>query len=538
MKKIIFLISIICLLCALAVNAKVLVLVETVYYNENPTALNQYISDVKNIEFKNVDLQTATLSLYQNTYNQCHPIWQTICDEYTSSLSSGDTLEGVVMVGEIPAAWSCATGETVPDDRYFMDICDQNHNVYSSDTPTVWNFDIVRNIFTSYHSPDQNPQLDIWVSRIMANQIRGLRNGLDVMDEYTIVNNYFSRVHERMTSAAKVPPRGFVMGGISEWSDHDPLGKLGFTNLNLRSVYSFDFPSNRPANWLLQLVWGPRGGTTLGAFNGTRYTDILGQNHITYTNSQLWDYKTGSWNQIQTNPPDTFGYEWAGINEHSTFNIHVFNQSPDDQGDQQPFGIFTDATLADQWNNDNLGVTGSGFYSNSAYLYNPDNNSSNPWDAVCGRGERAIFKTHIPSGLGGSYRVYINYPILTGNSNWVYGYIHSWPNDYNFLSYHGVTRVFGMPGIDTIMGWHQHLAQCFYAINMTTHNSAYRLPAPDTNFECIHDWSGNPAIFTFNDNDTALIEVMSDGDNLIADAVMLVPTGGGNPIVIDNLDPG
>jgi len=46
-------------------------------------------------------------------------------------------------------------------------------------------------------------------------KIRGLRNGLTVMDEYTIINNYFDRLHERMTMPAKVPPRGFAMGGIN-----------------------------------------------------------------------------------------------------------------------------------------------------------------------------------------------------------------------------------------------------------------------------------------------------------------------------------
>jgi len=46
----------------------------------------------------------------------------------------------------------------------------------------------------------------------MANQIRGLRNGLTAMDEYTIINNYLDRLHQRMTMPAKVPPRGFAMG--------------------------------------------------------------------------------------------------------------------------------------------------------------------------------------------------------------------------------------------------------------------------------------------------------------------------------------
>jgi hypothetical protein len=513
--------SFIWLFYSLTANAKVLVLVETVYHNENPFYVSQYVNDLKNIEFKNADVQNVTLSLYQNTYNQCHPIWQTICDEYTSSLSSGDTLEGVVMVGEIPSAWCNANkyGNNVPDDRYFMDICDQNHNVYSSDTPTVWSFDNTKNMFTSYNLPDQDKYLDVWVSRIMANQIRGLRDSLTVMDGYTIVNNYFVRLHARMTQPALVPPRGFAMGGISEWGSPDPVYEVGFQYLNLRNVYDIGFPDNRPANWLLQLVWGPYGGTTLGAFNGTRYIDMIGQNHITKAYSQLWDYKTGNWGQIQTNPPDTLGYEWAGIYEHSSFNMHTFNQ---DQENQTPFGVFRDVTEVPQWTLGCYNDTSTDYWNNWTFRYNPAW-LSNPYDAICSRDEKSIFKAKV---LGGSYRIYVHYPADTGNSNFVYGFIHSWPVNYNFggAEGSGITRVFGFGStLSCPLSYPQNCSlPVLVPIDMTRH--IHTLPAPDNNFECIVDTSGNPGIFTFNDGDTAWIQLMVDGSTLIADAVRLVRT--------------
>jgi hypothetical protein len=528
-------------------NAKVLIIVEYNYcmydeYITSDSCVPKYQKDLLDVDFKQSNVVIYRNNFSLNTQQQCEALWDTISNKYANSLRTGDTLEGVVMVGNLPCAWRedlywhnedpNISPEDIPDDRYFMDICDQNHNVYSSDN-VVWDFDATKNLFTIYHSPDQH--LDIWVSRIMADQIRGLRNGLIAMDEYTIINNYFARLHARMTQPAKVPPRGFAMGGISEWGNPapDPCAEVGFGHLNLRNVFDFRFPSNRPSNWLLQLVWGPYGGTTLGAFNGTRYSDVPGQNEITWTNSQLWDYKTSSNVSVQAH--DTMGYEWAGIYEHSNFNTHAFNQSPDSQVDQTPFGIFTDATLAAQWCPNNLNVTGSQYYHNSAYVYNPDNNTSNPWDAICGRGENSIFKALIPTGAGGTYHIYLSYPSSPSNSNWVYGMVHSWARDHSFYPYAGLTRVFGFPNLDSIYGWHYGLSK-IAAIDMTTHNPAYTYPG--TNFECIHDLGGNLANFTFNDNDTAWIEPSVDAGNLIADAVMLVPTAGGSPIIIDNSDLG
>jgi len=542
MKKLIMVGIVFCLSCASGISAKVLVVVENDYYTSNQAYVDQYISDVTKIDFKKVDLQLYSRCFECGTTQEiCYPLWTIIRNEYQNSYDPSNPdncLEGVVLVGDLPVAWRADTQlwsweEDVPDDRYFMDICNNvTHVCYASDAD-VWDFDAVRNLFTNYRYGSGDSHVDIWVSRIMADEIRGLRDGLNVMDEYIIINNYFTRLHERMTQPAKVPPRAFVMGGISEWSDHDPITKFGFTNLNLNQVFKFDFPDSRPANWLLQLVWGPRGGTTLGAFNGTRYSDVAGQNHIEMTCQQLWDYKGST--SITIPSWDTLGYEWAALYEHSLFSHHSFNQSPDDQDDQTPFGIFTDATLAEQWDPSNLNVSGAAYYNNSAYLYNPDNNASNPWGAICGRGERSIFKALIPTGAGGTYRIYINYPSNPNNSNWVYGYVHSWARDYSFSPYTGHTRVFGLLDRDSVEGWHLGLSK-IDAIDMTVHNPVYTYPG--TNFECIHDLSGNLADFSFNDNDTAWIEPQADAGNLIADAVMLVPTGGGSPIIIDNSDPG
>jgi len=300
MKKLVFLLTILCLLTT-AANAKVLFVINAETYASGSIQyyFHQYVSDVKKIDLKDT---SVIIYDYSNQYtadmhDRCFALWQVLRDSCQANYTTAHPIEGVVLVGNLPSAWcqdNFATDnwgpETAPDDRYFMDLYDGGTvppTFYTqANEMAIWTFDPIRNIFTAYNNRASinhygtisDGQMDIWVSRIMAQQIRAARGplygGQTIEDENAILIDYFMRLRDRMRSPAKVPARGFAMGAITEWSDHDPVTKLGMRNLNLQNLFKFDYMESSPGNYLLQLTKGPYGGTTLGAYNGERYADI------------------------------------------------------------------------------------------------------------------------------------------------------------------------------------------------------------------------------------------------------------------------
>ena len=539
MKKPFLKIVIAALVFASVANAKVLVVVDTgyYYYGTDSTYVNRYIDDVRKVDFKNVDMRISWFNDEADVQDRCEPLWDTISAEYKSSLSSSDTLEGVVMVGDLPFAWRVdslwnyiqatwgkyAIPEITTDDRYFMDLYNNSTGKCYTNANQVFAFDTTANLYTTYKG---DGQMDVWVSRIMANQIRGLRNGLTAMDEYTIINNYLDRLHQRMTMPAKVPPRGFAMGGITEWPYHDAFDEFGMKNLHLRNVFDFIDTASTPGNWLLQLTKGPYGGTTLGAFNGTRYQDLSSygcpKNNITITNSHLWDSLIPGGNLIPIQPQDTFGYEWAGIYEHSLFSLHGFNLDPSGWP-HAANGTFRSQTNGIQYSAANWLRTGQGwaggyFLDSLDYRLNPMNLPNYERD------QHAIFKA--PIMATGNYSVWQYFKPSPANSRMVAGMAYSWPPYQNFGQSQGTAIDFGLDSqtdtssFDTNWRWGYLVTNNFIAGD-TAWIWISNEPPPYPQF---------PQYDSIYHADTA--------GYFIADAIMLAPVpgqcSGCDTIIIDN----
>jgi hypothetical protein len=484
------------------------------------------------VDFKNVDMRIFWFNDEDDVQDRCEPLWDTIRSEF-QNCSPSDSLEGVVMIGNVPAAWrvdstwykvnpSKYSPEITSDDRYFMDIFNNATGTCYSSANVAWNFDTTLDLYTTYKG---DGQMDVWVSRIMANQIRGLRNGLTVMDEYTIINNYFDRLHERMTMPAKVPPRGFAMGGITEWgASHDAVDKLGMTNLHLRTVYDFDTTFSTPGNWLLQLTKGPYGGTSLGAFNGTRYQDLSSygwpKNNITITNTSLFDRLTAR--SISIAHQDTLGYEWAGIYEHSLFSLHGFNMDPSGWS-HAANGTFRSQTNGIQYSAANWLRTGQGWA--SGYFLDSLDYRLNPMNLPnYERDQHAIFKA--PIMATGNYSVWQYFKPNPANSRMVAGMAYSWPAYQDFADGQQTAIDFGLDsltdtsGVDTNWRWGYLVTNNFIAGD-TAWIWISNEPPPYPQF---------PQYDSIYHADTA--------GYFIADAIMLAPVPGQctgcDTIIIDN----
>jgi len=445
MRKPINLLIVLCLLFATNTGAKVLFVINSTLYNSGYVQgfFKSYVSAVNKIDHKDTSVVIYNYDpTTGNMHDRCQPLWRLLRDSCQANYNTTHPIEGVVFIGNLPMVW-CSDNhathtwgtEIAPDDRYFMDLFNINTGTFytNANETAIWTFDPAQNIFTGYSSLDG--RMDIWVSRIMAQQIRAARgplfsNGLYAEDENEMLMEYFTRLLARMRAPAKVPARGFGMGGISSWADHDAVDKLGLTKLKLLSVFSFDLMESCPGNYLLQLTKGPYGGTTLGAYNGVRYADLgIAKNNITktYGNTLRIDRITGNPILISSNPPDTFGYEWAGIYEHSDYWSHMFNmieyQSPDYNG------VFSSLTYGKQWSDANW-LQPSGGYNNGSYFqynqvydnpYHTDSNSANPNQ----RGQFAIFKASIPTA--GDYTIKMYCKADLNNTPGVYGNIKSVP---------------------------------------------------------------------------------------------------------------
>lgn len=334
-------------------SAKILVVVEKNYYNDNSAGIqgkdkvDRYINDVRDIDKENVELL-----VYQNisgtNIQKVNDLWHKMCEKYNTA-SLADKLTGAVLIGNLPVPvyrepdhgkWDPILGDYtnkkwwhVAFDYPLMNLFNEaTNNSYTSDADirTVYNYDNINKCFDQIDAIDGTSisnKEDIWVSRIFSENLEGLRdknaNWGNFLEPNEIISRYLDKVHKRMILPAETPSRAMAMGGI-ENSEITAVGKLKyvlcFDNLflnNTKYIANYD-PSggekiNCPMNWQSQLQAGPFGNINEGATFGKKLGNISDQKYY------------GS-------DKDTYGFEWAGQLVHGNPHITAFRGSHNGDG--------------------------------------------------------------------------------------------------------------------------------------------------------------------------------------------------------------
>jgi hypothetical protein len=286
----------------------ILVIVEKAFYQYSAAAqqsVNTYVGETRTIGGNNV----TVINDYDDA-SKIYPadkaayLFDIIQNNYTSI-----GINGVVLIGDLPYCQFYYSGimANYVVERYFMDVKSSDGTPHSQIFPQV-----DQSHFTYKPSIGDDGQLEIWVSRITgwhidftANTLIGA-NGQRLLNKNELIIQYLDRVHARMTLAETVPRRFLCTGA---WDENDILRATGLGVLQNSPVnmQGWTMPyksgpddglSDLPCTWQAQLQAGP-----LGNLNGTGDKQF---NCFTYPTI------------------DAFGFEWAGIKEHSSPIIHAF----------------------------------------------------------------------------------------------------------------------------------------------------------------------------------------------------------------------
>ena len=345
---------------------KVLVIVDNDRYSNISYQVDLYVQDIISYDMKKAELTLWTSGTGTNE-EMCTPLLQYLQQEYVAAIAAGDSLEGAVLIGNVPVPMYVEGGDYWPFDQVFMDIVDANGQPY---IPSPFNTEngYYKRIYSGGDS-----KYDIWVSRINAAYLHGqLRQGY-VYDENDIYRSYLNRVNSRMCDPETVPSRGFAMGGCL--NGYPSLDDVHGNMRNLGLPWFAEFPNGEasPFNWMSQLMGGPYGTINYGAFNGSLFPSERNRRYCRYTQLPVYEYGSGSTTPVTTTN-DSLGWEWAGLYAHSDPTHSNFIS----QGGEAVTlnGQFQFGTFAPFWGTDcrrtNEGYNGGYYYYNAQTMSNPD----------------------------------------------------------------------------------------------------------------------------------------------------------------------
>jgi hypothetical protein len=396
---------------------KVLFIVEENCLSNIQYQLNACLDDISFYDYKKYEVISWPLPQEGSSVFMCTPLWQRLQDEYFEALNSGDVLEGAVLIGNVPVPITADLEEDyLPFDYAYMDIVDTRSGVpvrYGA-SPFIANVG-------GYYSPlsygaitPGDQQFDIWVSRINASYLDGLRQGNMNYDEYNIYRMYLNRMNARMTQPATVPSRGFAVGGPENLSGLD--GVLG-TMRNLGLPWFVEFTgaggNNSPFNWASQLLAGPYGTITYGAFNGTVFPNERNARACRFT--QLQAYLNGATTtSAVTTTNDSLGWDWAGLYNHSCPTHTNFYEGYGAFALNGTFGAFNLGPFFGTNYRRTDGGWKGGYH---CYFDDPANPNPGNWNSGT-KAKMVQFRWPITSTR--TYNVYIYYTANPGNDTHVY----------------------------------------------------------------------------------------------------------------------
>jgi hypothetical protein len=393
---------------------KVLIVVNYGFNFRYPDAISNYRDDIINIEHKNVEVIPWIIDPGTNV-QQCTAMLQMLQDEYVEARNAGDVLEGVVLIGDIPVPQY----ETIlppvgygnmPLDQVYMDIIDNTGTPYTN-SPFTNNGSFYDN---SYNFVVGDFHYDIWVSRINAAFMSGIREGLTIYDEYSTYMAYLNRVKARMNEPASVPSRGFYMGGPEDHF-HNIYNTFGqyLNELHLPWMAEFTGGHNSSFNWMSQLLAGPRGCINYGACNGVLYSKSERNRRICLYAHLPVVYEYGSstpTTNLTINTADSLGWEWAGLYNHSC-PIHTNFFSNDLDGTQliKLNGEFKCGTMGPLWGSA-YQIVDPEAYGGSYHYYQDYPTDPNPYNYGFGwKNKGAEWRWRVPPGCSGDYQIYLYY---------------------------------------------------------------------------------------------------------------------------------
>jgi hypothetical protein len=509
---------------------KILVIIDSsAYYSEGSFVQSYYIPDIINYDHKHAEMFVLSDSTGTDVA-QCRRVWQKLQDEYFHAIDSGDVLEGAVLIGNVPVPEANFGGAYGPLDQVYMDVVNASsgqpvrYSNFSFDTSLGGYFT------TTYGTGDQI--YDIWISRINACYLNGgIEHGPYVDPEMVVYDKYLHRVHDRMTSPANVPSRGFAMGGPEDQYDiHFSLGQH-MDSLQLPMVAEFSRGENTPYNWMSQLLAGPRGCINYGGFNHNLFSSERNRRYCIYTHlDSVYLQGENGVHPGGIDISDSLGWEWAGVFGHSTpghtefFGIEnegVFNN-----------GFFSFGTLAPFWGTNYRYSTGG--YNNLGYFWYQDFDTTqdNPYQYP------RYFKHKVARWLwkvssSKSYNMYVYYKPDQNNNNSVGSFL-----------YNTTVNNEGTPGSELSIKYinpnppHDSLYWAYnrvpIVINFQQHDNIYQPGlSSDTNWRCVDNLNltaGSMALLFMETND-------GNSGNYIADAIRFISTDGAVDTILVNNGP-
>ena len=315
-------------------------------------------------------------------------LWHILSDFYEEYHSAPDTLEGVVLVGDLPVptffirkvVGSQIYELTAPCEYFLMDLWNNMSGVAYLDWEqpngpwSRYNGNILDRQQGTYQG---DGKLEIWVSRIYATNLNYLRaEGApwgEFLEEYEIIDAYFDKVHERMTTPVSGTRRGIAIGrppGFSSLQGMADLDRI-FQPANIDYFDNMaDLRLNQAAAWQALLQSGRAGNINYGSYHGTPFTNAVYER-----------------NCETTLPAGT--YEWAAIFAHSSWTYHGFHEYRNSGYDAG--GGFFNVNNAPAWTEQS-----SGGFNNGKYY---------EWDMYWVAHANAEWSAVIPDGLAGIWAV-------------------------------------------------------------------------------------------------------------------------------------
>lgn len=404
-------------------EAKIIVMVNKNYYHSDTSYVNRFIRETKSID----GIHAILIEYDPLPGNDIFYVWQVLRDHYAAARPTKDPVEGAILVGDIPRpvySRDPVNLVKIPCEYFYMDLWNTKPGA-----DTAWNkWSDIWSKWTTHHSildrtsyiGKGDDRCEIWVSRIYASNLHYLRKpGAPwgtFLKEYEIINNYFERVHERMTLPAKVPNRGFCMGPPPTWTNKFGRDFMDMDTLHLEQMFYFDYSNpqemnlNQAAAWQAQLQAGPYGNKTRGSINGKRFDNPLYQRDCR-------THYTG----------DTKGYEWAGFFAHSKPTFSGFHQ-------YYPKGTYTAAGYFFNINSFPLWKEIAGGYSGKYYEWT--HRISDPGGDPHKQGTSNAYWTCVIDSPG-TYTVEMYIPYDSLNSEYCYYNLYRASNGSEFINIGG-----------------------------------------------------------------------------------------------------
>jgi hypothetical protein len=232
---------------------KIGIIVNKDLYPSIKTSIDQYVKDLKEIEDKDVWVESTTYT----AASTC----QALKDDLKKHFDS-DQLEGAVFIGDVPVAKYQSSDATCVSDIYWMDL-----NGTFTGGPSTF----------SGHAGTKEPE--IWVSRLTPSVLRTYK-GFE--KEADAINFYFTKVHKRMTGADNLARKYVIAGQYENWAslEAENQGDLDYTKENTAT-----YRGSCGADWKKELIAGREYGFVYSHSAATMHA--IGFNASDIVNNEL-----------------------------------------------------------------------------------------------------------------------------------------------------------------------------------------------------------------------------------------------------------